>query len=101
MTIENSMSRIAEGTRGRYDQLISGAQKRANEAAGRVSRGKKPVKTLSQLGLKISAVSHRTADKIVKQNTKLVENQLDAFVERLQAAASANNVRDLVSTQFA
>jgi hypothetical protein len=100
MPIENSMSRIAERTRDRYEVLISGAQKRANEAAGRVSRGKKPVKTLSQLGLKLTAVGHRTADKILKQNTTLVENQIDAFAERLQAAAAANDVRDLVGTQF-
>ena len=100
MTIENSMSRIAEQARGRYEELIAGAQKRASEAASRVNRGKKPVKTVSKLGLKLTAVSHRTADKVLKQNTKLVENQIDAFADRLEAAASASNVRDLVGTQI-
>ena len=99
MQIENSMSRIAEQARGRYDELLAGAQKRANAAAGRVSRGKKPVKALSRLGLKLTAVGHRTADKILRQNTKIVEHQLDAVSGRLQAAATATDVRDLVGTQ--
>lgn len=99
MQIENAMSRFAEQARGRYDELVTGAQRRANEAAGRISKGKKPVKTLSKLGLKLTAVSHRTADKVLKQNSKMVEHQIDAFAGRLKAAAAASDVRDLVSTQ--
>ncbi len=99
LRIENEMSRIAEQARGRFSELVGGAQKGARQAATRVSRGKQPVKALSRVGLKLTAVGHRTADKILKQNTKMVENQIDAFASRLQAAASASDVRDLVETQ--
>ena len=100
MPIENSMSRIAEQARGRYEDIITGAQERAKRAAAGVGRGKKPVQALSRLGLKLTAVSHRTADKIIKQNTKMIEHQLDAVASRLKAAAAAKDVRDLISTQF-
>ena len=98
-TFENSMSRIAEQAQDRYRNLLEGAQKGVHKAAGRVSRGKKPVKTLSRMGLKLTAVGHRTADKVLKQNTKLVENQIDAFADRLQAVAEATDVRSLVEEQ--
>jgi hypothetical protein len=99
-TIENSISRIAEKARGRYQAILTDARSRTEKAAGRVSQGKKPVKTFSKLGLKLTATSHRTADKVLKQQTKMVEHQIDAFAGRLAAAAEANGVRDLLKTQF-
>jgi hypothetical protein len=99
-TIENSISRIAEKARGRYQAILMDARSRTEKAAGRVTQGKKPVKTFSKLGLKLTATSHRTADKVLKQQTKMVEHQIDAFAGRLAAAAEANGVRDLVKTQF-
>ncbi len=98
-TFENSMSRIAEQAQERYRNLLAGAQKGVHKAAGRVSRGKKPVKAISRMGLKLTAVGHRTADKILKQNTRLLENQIDAFAGRLQAVADATDVRSLVEEQ--
>lgn len=98
--IENSINRIAEKARDRYQALLQDARSRTESAAGRVANGKKPVKTLTRLGLKLTATSHRTADKVLKQQTKMIENQIDAVVDRLTAAADANGVRNLVKTQF-
>ncbi|MBT8077574.1 MAG: hypothetical protein KJO31_03315 [Gammaproteobacteria bacterium] len=100
MAIENTMSRFAEKARDQYEGIIAGAQLRANDAATRVSKGKKPVKRLSQLGSDLTAVSHRTTDKVLQQNTKLIEHQIDAVAGRLKAAADARGVRDLVGTQI-
>ena len=100
MQIENSISRIAEQARGRYFELLKGARSQTDFVAGKVSKGKGPVKTVSKMGLKLTAVTHRTADKVLKQQTKMVENQIDAIASRLKAAATAADVRDLVSTQF-
>ena len=47
-----------------------------------------------------AAVSHRTADNVLKQQAKLLENQIDAFAGRLSTAADATDVQDLVKTQF-
>jgi phasin family protein len=44
-------------------------------------------------------VSYRAADSLLKQQTKLVENQIDAFAGNLHAAAGASGLRNLVDTQ--
>ena len=100
LQIENSISEIAQKARGRYEDAVKGARQSTEKAAGRVSKGKKPVKTISRLGLKLSGVSHRTANKLWKQQTRLVEDQLDAVAGRLKAAADAEDLRDLVKTQI-
>jgi len=100
LQIENSISRIADVARGRFFSILKGARKQTENAAGVVSRGKQPVKTVSRLGLKLTAVSHKTANKVLKQQTRMVENQIDAVASRLHAAATANDLRDLVSTQL-
>jgi phasin family protein len=100
LQIENSISRIADQARGRYFELLKGARQQTESVAGKVSKGKGPVKTVSKLGLKLSAVSHRTADKVLKQQTRMVEHQIDAIANRLHAAASATDIRDLLGTQI-
>ena len=97
--IENAISRIADDARARYAELLRDARQKTEQAAGQVTRGKKPLKTISRLGLKLTAVTHRTADKVLKQNTKLVEHQIDAIAERLKAVADARDLRELVGTQ--
>lgn len=98
--IEQSMNRIADGARGRFRGMIDNARRGGQRAAATVAEGKKPVRTLSGLGLKLSAVSHRTTDRVVKQQTKLTVNQLDAIAERFESAAGATCLRDLVKKQF-
>lgn len=100
LQIENSISRIADDARGRFFNILKGARRQTENAAGAVTKGKLPVKTVSKLGLKLTAVSHRTADKVLKQQTRMVENQIDAIASRLHAAATANDLRDLVGTQL-
>ena len=100
LQIENSISRIADKARGRYFELLKGARQQTESAAGTVSKGKGPVKTVSKLSLKLSAVSHKAADKVLKQQARMVENQIDAIANRLHAAAAATDIRDLVGTQI-
>ena len=100
LQIENSISRIADEARGRYFELLKGARQQTESAAGKVIKGKGPVKTVSKLSLKLSAVSHKTADKVLKQQTRMVEHQIDAIATRLHAAAAAADIRDFVGTQI-
>jgi vacuolar-type H+-ATPase subunit E/Vma4 len=97
---ENTRSRIADEARGRYAKLVRQARRRTESAADRVVLGKKPVKTMSGLGLKLTAISHKTADQVLQQQTRLVDHQIDALVGRLKAVADASNVADLVRTQI-
>jgi hypothetical protein len=100
LQIENSISRIFDQAISRYQALLTGARQQTGKAAGRVVRGKKPVKAISKLSLKLTAVTHRTADKVLKQQAKMVENQIDAVAGRLRAAAESRNLRELVGTQI-
>jgi hypothetical protein len=97
---ENTMSRIADDARGRYARLVKAARQRTESAADRVVLGKRPVKTMTGLGLKLTAISHKTADQVLKQQTRLVEHQIDAIAGRLKAAADARNLGDLLRTQI-
>ncbi len=99
LQIENSISEIADKVRDRYEDAVKSARQSTDQAAGRLTRRKKPIKTISRLGLKLSGVTHRTANKLWKQQTKLVESQIDAVAGRLKAAAEAADLRDLVQTQ--
>lgn len=97
---ENTMSRTADNARGRYARLVKAARQRTESAADRVVLGKKPVKTMSGLGLKLTAISHKTTDQVLKQQTRLVEHQIDAIAGRLKAAADAKSLGELLRTQI-
>lgn len=98
--VESSINRIADQARDRYAAILDGARSQTEQAAGRVRKGKKPVKTLSRLGVKVTNVSHRATTKVLKQQTKMVENQIDALAGRLRTAAHAETIRDLVKGQI-
>ncbi len=100
LQIETKISDIADKARGRYEDTISAARKGTEKAAGRVSKGKRPVKAISRFGVKLSGVSHRTVNKLWKRQTKLVEDQIDGLANRLKVAANADDLRNLVKTQI-
>lgn len=98
--IENTISRISEEARGRFTSLLTNARRQTKAAANTVAKGKQPLNAVSKFGLQLTAHSHKTADKVLKQQTKLVENQINAFATRLSAAASATDFRNLLVTQI-
>ena len=100
LQIEDKFSKIAERARDRYEDAVSAARDGTGKAAGRVTKGKKPVKAVSRLGVKLSGVSHRTLNKLWKRQTKLVEDQIDALASHLTAAANAGSLRILVEDQI-
>ena len=99
LQIEDKISEIADKARERYDETLERARANTKKAAGRVSKGKKPVRTVSRFGVRLSGVSHRTVNKLWKRQTKLVEDQFDAVADHLKAAANADDLRNLVETQ--
>ncbi len=100
LQIEDKISEIADQARDRYEDAVSAAREGTEKAAGKLSKGKKPVKIVSRLGVKLSGVSHRTVNKLWKRQTKLVEDQIDALAGHLKVAATAQDLRNLVETQI-
>lgn len=98
--VERSLNRIADEARDRYQALVGSARTRTERAAGSVRKGKKPVQTLSKFGVNVTGISHRTTAKVLKQQSKMVEHQIDAFASRLRTAAQASSLSDLVRGQL-
>ena len=98
--VERSLSRIADEAKIRYDALLDDARHRTERAAGSVRNGKRPLKTLTKLGVDLSSLSHKTTAKVLKQQTKMMENQLDALAGRLRTAAQARSLTNLVRDQL-
>lgn len=98
--IEDGVSDLKAGARGGVHGLVTSARQRGREAADRIARGKQPLEKLSGLGLALSAVSHRTTDRVLKQQTSLAANQLDLLALRLERAAAATSFRDLLTGQI-
>lgn len=88
------------GTYRPYQAIVGAARKRAERAAARVAAGKKPVQKVSRLGLGLTALTHRTADRVLQQQQRLLDNQIDALAARLLAAATATGFSNLVGTQL-
>ena len=99
MTDTNPVSNARDAIATQIDKIVDGARLRAAAAAGQVADGKKPVQTLADAGVAISKVSHKATGKIIKQQARIVSNSIDAVAGRLQAAAGAESLKDLVSTQ--
>ena len=53
-----------------------------------------------KLGVDLSSLSHKTTAKVLRQQTKMMENQLDALAGRLRTAAQARSLTDLVRGQI-
>lgn len=98
--IERSIDRIAEKARARYENALAGARRGTHRAAGRVTRGKKPVRTVSKFGVRLASASQRAAAQLIRQQTRLVEHQMDALSGRLRAAADAEDLREFLGTQI-
>jgi len=97
--IEDGVSDLKAGARGGVHGLVTSARQRGRQAADRIARGKRPLEKLTGLGLALSAVSHRTTDRVLRQQTSLAANQLDLVALRLKRAAAATSFRDLLAGQ--
>ena len=100
LQLESSLSRASEMTRDRLNAVISGAREGTGRAAGRVAERKKSVHQLSRFGQKLTRVGHQTADKLLKQQEKLIDRQLDGIARRLKAAAAAKDLPELIRSQL-
>ncbi len=99
MSENATLGNAREALSKRIDDIVDGARARAIFAADQVADGKKPVRMLSDVGIQLSRISHKTTDRFIRQQAKILSNSIDAIAGRFQAAAAATSVRDLVVTQ--
>lgn len=99
ISVENIFNRAAEDARGRVDSVISAAQDGVERAGDWVTKGKTPVRRISDLTLRLANISHKTTEKLVRHQTKTMESSLDAAGARLKAVARAESFSALMKTQ--
>ncbi len=99
MKLENLYSNTAEKAREQAEDVVAGAQDRVEKASEWVAHQKTPVRKITSASLKLSAISHRTADKLIKQQEKAIEREFDALAAYLRTLASSHDVRSFVREQ--
>ena len=57
------------------------------------------VEALTEVGVRLSKVSQRTADRLIRQQAKMLTGSVDAVMTHFQAAAGASDIKELLLTQ--
>ena len=100
-TFRNFTHKAVDQTRQLTDLTVNTMRLGARQAATLVAATKSPVRKVTQSGLRLNTLSHKSLEKLVKQQLHAFEAVVDDGSERLQAAAEARDLRGLVSGQIA
>jgi DNA-binding protein HU-beta len=97
--------KLAKDMQDGYVALTARAVDRLREAtlnaADMVSRTRQPVRRIAETGIKLNRISHKSVEKLVKQQAHIVESAIDSGAKNLKLAARADNLRDLFADQIA
>ncbi|MEM7278379.1 MAG: phasin family protein [Pseudomonadota bacterium] len=99
MKFENMYSTTAEKARAQAEEVLKGAKKGVLKASDVVDAGKKPVAKLTKASLKVSSLSHQTTDKLLKNNAKILESELDAVSDYFADLSKVTSLRDFARHQ--
>lgn len=100
MKFENVYSTTAERAREQAEQVVDGARSGARKVSKLADAGKKPVKMAAELGLKLTNISHKTTEKLVKQQATIVESEFDALANYFDDMAQSRDIRSLARVQL-
>jgi phasin family protein len=96
---------FAKDMQDRYDALtartVDRLRKATLNAADFVSRTRQPVRRIADTGIKLNRITHKSVEKLVKQQANIVESAIDGGARNLKLAARADNLRDLFADQIA
>jgi hypothetical protein len=100
----NKIEKIADNlkteTRMIADRAIAGMRTAGLETAGLISKSKRPVHAIADTSLKLNALSHKSFEKMVKQQVAALDDLIDGSVHRIEMAAKAKSVKALVDGQI-
>lgn len=98
--IEKLADTVKAESRDLADRAIKGLRTAGLETAGIITKTKKPVHAIADTGLKLNTLSHKSIEKLVKQQVAAIDEFIDGSAERLEKAARARTVRTLVEGQI-
>jgi hypothetical protein len=98
--IEQIAGNLKAESRLMADRAIEGLRAAGLGTAGLISRTKTPVHTFADTGLKLNALSHKSIEKLLKQQVASLDDLIDGSARRFEMAARAKDVRTLVEAQI-
>ena len=78
---------------------VDAARKSALRAAKRVDAAKRPVRVLTDAGLRLSSLSGRYVERILDRHASLIEAVIDDGAQRLKVAADADSFSAFLEDQ--
>ncbi len=91
--VDSSVRTVTNALSGSRDLAVNGAQW--------VAKGRKPLHLVTESGLRLNTISHKSIARLLNVQAEMVEGTLVATAKRLETAANANSVRDLLNDQVA
>lgn len=98
--IEQLADTLKAESRQLADRAIKGMRTAGLETAGLITKTKRPVHAIADTGLKLNTLSHKSIEKLLKQQVSMFDDIIDGSADRLEKAARARTVRTLVEGQI-
>lgn len=98
--IEQFADNLKAESRMLADRAVAGLRTAGLETAGLLIRTKRPVHAIADTGLKLNTLSHKSIEKLLKQQVAALDDVIDGSAHRLEMAARARSVRTLVDGQI-
>lgn len=95
-------ARIMQQRAGSYaEQVLHLAQRSAERAAVRLDTARPRIATLAEAGLKLTEITFRCVDQLVRRGIESAQGTLDEGAERLRLSAQARTFGALYEAQWA
>ncbi|MEM6640305.1 MAG: phasin family protein [Pseudomonadota bacterium] len=91
--VDTSVRAVSDSLSTSRDIAVNGAEW--------VARGRKPLHVVTESGLRLNTISHKSVARLVNVQAEMIEGTLEAVAKRLETAANANSVSELVNEQVA
>ncbi|MFK8016166.1 MAG: phasin family protein [Gammaproteobacteria bacterium] len=91
--VDTSVRMVTNTLSGSRDLAVNGAQL--------VAKGRKPLHLVTESGLRLNTISHKSVARLMNVQAEMIEGTLVGTAKRLETAANANSVRELVNEQVA
>jgi phasin family protein len=98
--IEQIAGNLRAESRMLADRAVEGLRAAGLETAGLISRTKTPVHAFADTGLKFNSLTHKSIEKLLKQQVATLDDLIDGSARRFEMAARAKDVRTLVEAQI-
>jgi hypothetical protein len=91
--VDSSVRAVTNTLGGSRDLAVSGAHWFA--------KGRRPVHLVTESSLRLNTITHKSVARLLNVQAEMVEGTLVAMAKRLETAANAHSIRELLNDQVA